>query len=166
MCGLPGERAVDLDCIVDMAEHISTIGKEVKGRYVEVTAAVSNFVPKPHTPYQWNGMQTREYLQWAGQYLKKRCRIRAVRVKQHDIECSLLEGEVVAPEIEAQVQALVDEFLGQLQAGGEPDVYELLRTHPSLAPEVERRLEAVFLLHQLALTGKSGTTGVTPVLHA
>jgi radical SAM family uncharacterized protein len=92
LCGLPGERAVDLDGIVDMAERIATIGKEVKGRYVEVTASVSNFVPKPHTPYQWNGMQTREYLQWAGQYLRKRCRLKAVRIKQHDIECSLLEG--------------------------------------------------------------------------
>jgi radical SAM family uncharacterized protein len=92
LCGLPGERAVDLDGIVDMAEHISAIGKEVKGRYVEVTASVSNFVPKPHTPYQWNGMQTREYLRWAGQYLRKRVRNRAVRIKQHDVECSLLEG--------------------------------------------------------------------------
>jgi radical SAM family uncharacterized protein len=92
MCGLPGERQVDLDGIVDMAETIAQIGKEVRGRFAEVTASVSNFVPKPHTPYQWNGMQTREYLRWAGQYLKKRCRIRAVSVKQHDIECSLLEG--------------------------------------------------------------------------
>src|SRR5438094_3853174 len=92
LCGLPGERQVDLDGIVDMAETISRIGTEEKGRYVDVTASVSNFVPKPHTPYQWNGMQTREYLQWAGQYLRKRCRIRAVRIKQHDIECSLLEG--------------------------------------------------------------------------
>ncbi|HEV3262783.1 MAG TPA: TIGR03960 family B12-binding radical SAM protein [Gemmataceae bacterium] len=92
MCGLPGERVADLDGIVDMAEHISAIGKEVKGRYVEVTASVSNFVPKPHTPYQWSGMRTREYLHWAGQYLKRRCRLRAVRINQHDIECSLLEG--------------------------------------------------------------------------
>jgi radical SAM family uncharacterized protein len=92
LCGLPGERQVDLDGIVDMAEHISAIGKEVRGRYVEVTASVSNFVPKPHTPYQWNGMQTREYLKWAGQYLRKRCRLKAVKIKQHDIECSLLEG--------------------------------------------------------------------------
>jgi hypothetical protein len=75
-----------------MAEHISAIGKEVRGRYVEVTASVSNFVPKPHTPYQWNGMQTREYLTWAGKYLRQRCRNRAVKIKQHDIECSLLEG--------------------------------------------------------------------------
>jgi radical SAM family uncharacterized protein len=92
LCGLPGEREVDLDGIVDMAERISAIGKEVRGRYVDVTASVSNFVPKPHTPYQWNGMQTREYLGWAGQYLRRRCRNRAVRIKQHDIECSLLEG--------------------------------------------------------------------------
>ncbi len=92
LCGLPGERVVDLDGIVDMAEQIAEIGREVRGRYVDVTASVSNFVPKPHTPYQWNGMQTREYLQWAGQYLRKRCRVRAVRVKQHDIERSLLEG--------------------------------------------------------------------------
>src|SRR6516165_6826538 len=92
MCGLPGERVVDLDGIVDMAEEIARIGKQVRGRYAEVTASVSNFVPKPHTPYQWNGMQTREYLQWAGNYLRKRARIRSVKVKQHSIECSLLEG--------------------------------------------------------------------------
>jgi radical SAM family uncharacterized protein len=92
LCGLPGERVVDLDGIVDMAETISRIGKEVRGRYVDVTASVSNFVPKPHTPYQWNGMQTREYFEWAGHYLRKRCRLRAVRIKQHDIDCSLLEG--------------------------------------------------------------------------
>jgi radical SAM family uncharacterized protein len=92
LIGLPGERRVDLDGIVDMAETIARIGREVKGRFVEVTASVSNFVPKPHTPYQWNGMQTREYLQEAGQYLRKRCRLKSVRIKQHDIECSLLEG--------------------------------------------------------------------------
>lgn len=92
LCGLPGERAVDLDGIVDMAETIARISKEVTGRYKEVTASVSNFVPKPHTPYQWNGMQTREYLRWAGQYLKQRCRLKAVKIKQHEVECSLLEG--------------------------------------------------------------------------
>jgi radical SAM family uncharacterized protein len=92
LCGLPGERVVDLDGIVEMADTIARIGKEVKGRYVEVTASVSNFVPKPHTPYQWNGMQTREYLTWAGNYMRGRCRIKSVKIKQHDIEVSLLEG--------------------------------------------------------------------------
>jgi radical SAM family uncharacterized protein len=92
MCGLPGERRVDLDGIVDMAETIARISKEVTGRYRDVTASVSNFVPKPHTPYQWNGMATREYLREAGEYLRRRVRLKAVRVKQHDIERSMLEG--------------------------------------------------------------------------
>jgi radical SAM family uncharacterized protein len=92
MCGLPGERAADLDGIVDMAEKIARIGKDVTGRYAEVVASVSNFVPKPHTPYQWNGMQTREYLRWAHKYLRARVKIRSVTLKCHDIERSLLEG--------------------------------------------------------------------------
>ncbi len=92
MCGLPGEREVDLNGIVDMAETIAQIGKEVRGRYAKVTASVSNFVPKPHTPYQWNGMQRRDYFHWAHQYLKRRVKIRAVQVKCHHVETSLLEG--------------------------------------------------------------------------
>ncbi len=92
MCGLPGERQVDLDGIVDMAEEITRISKQVTGRYRDVTASVSNFVPKPHTPYQWNGMQKREYLRWAGEYMRRRCRMKSVKVSQHSIETSLLEG--------------------------------------------------------------------------
>ena len=92
LCGLPGERVVDLDGIVDMAQRIASISKQATGRYKEVTASVSNFVPKPHTPYQWNGMQTREYLRWAGDHMRKRNNMRSVKVKQHDVECSLLEG--------------------------------------------------------------------------
>ena len=92
LCGLPGERSVDLDGIVELAEAISEVGKQATGRYKEVVASVSNFVPKPHTPYQWNGMQTREYFRWAGDYLHRQKRNKLVKIKQHDIETSLLEG--------------------------------------------------------------------------
>src|SRR5580765_236919 len=86
LCGLPGEREVDLDGIIEMSETISDIGRQVTGRHKEVIASVSNFVPKPHTPYQWNGMQRREYFRWAGEYLHRRKRLKPVKVKQHDIE--------------------------------------------------------------------------------
>ena len=46
LCGLPGERPVDLDGIIEMSETIARIGKEERGRYARVTASVSNFVPK------------------------------------------------------------------------------------------------------------------------
>jgi radical SAM family uncharacterized protein len=92
LCGLPGERTTDLDGIIEMAETIAKIGRDVRRKPTDVTASVSNFVPKPHTPYQWNGMATREYFQRTGQYLKSKVRNKSVYVKQHDIETSLLEG--------------------------------------------------------------------------
>ena len=92
MCGLPGERPTDLDGIIEMAETIARLGKQERGRHAKVSASVSNFVPKAHTPYQWNGMQTREYFRWAHDYLRRRRRIRSVAVKCHDVETSLLEG--------------------------------------------------------------------------
>jgi radical SAM family uncharacterized protein len=92
MCGLPGERPVDLDGIVELSEQIANVGREVRGRYAKVTASVSNFVPKSHTPYQWNGMQRREYFQWAHKYLWSKRTIRSINIKCHDIETSLLEG--------------------------------------------------------------------------
>src|SRR4051812_41012030 len=92
LAGLPGERRVDLDGIVEMADRIAQISKEETGRFRDVTASVSNFVPKPHTPYQWNGMQTREYLREAGEYMRRQVRHRTVKLKQHDIETSMLEG--------------------------------------------------------------------------
>jgi radical SAM family uncharacterized protein len=92
LCGLPGERPADLEGIVEMAETIAAIGREVRGRYPKVTASVSNFVPKAHTPYQWNGMQSREYFHWAREYMKRQVKIKCVRVNCHPVETSLLEG--------------------------------------------------------------------------
>jgi radical SAM family uncharacterized protein len=107
MCGLPGERTADLDGIVAMAETIARIGKDVTGRYAEVTASVSNFIPKPHTPYQWNELATRDYFHWAHRYLRSKVKLRAVTIKTHDIERSMLEGVLtrgdrrLAPALEA-----------------------------------------------------------------
>ncbi|HUT95041.1 MAG TPA: radical SAM protein [Thermoguttaceae bacterium] len=92
MCGLPGERPADLDGIIDLAEEIARLGRKVRGRGVAVVANVSNFVPKPHTPFQWNAMQTRAYFRQAREHLFQRRRMRSVELKCHDVDASLLEG--------------------------------------------------------------------------
>ena len=92
LCGLPGERDIDLDGIVDMAEEIAQISRQETGRFREVVASVSNFVPKPHTPYQWSGMQPRAYYDRVRGHMLKRVSIRSVKIKQHDIDTSFLEG--------------------------------------------------------------------------
>lgn len=92
LCGLPGERDTDLDGIVDMAQEIAQISRQETGRFREVVASVSNFVPKPHTPYQWAMMRSREYFDRIRGYMLSRTTIRQVKIKQHDIDTSFLEG--------------------------------------------------------------------------
>ena len=93
MCGLPGERD-------GRSRRHRRDGRDDRpdrpgghaGDSPKVTASVSNFVPKAHTPYQWNGMQTREYFHWAHQYMRRRLKIRSVQLKCHQVETSMLEG--------------------------------------------------------------------------
>jgi len=112
LCGLPGEEEADLAGILEMAETISRLGREVggpaasgrknqcgtaapgrgRGQLATVVANVSNFVPKPQTPFQWHPMQTREYFRWAHEFLHRNKTLRSVQLKCHDIEASLLEG--------------------------------------------------------------------------
>jgi radical SAM family uncharacterized protein len=92
MCGLPGEQEADLVGIIEMSETIAGLGREIRGRPVTVVANVSNFVPKPQTPFQWNAMQRREYFEDAHELLRRRKRLRNVELKCHDVETSLLEG--------------------------------------------------------------------------
>ena len=46
-----------------MAEDDFAVGQGSERPLPTVVANVSNFVPKPQTPFQWNGMQRREYFQ-------------------------------------------------------------------------------------------------------
>jgi len=92
MCGLPGETAEDLAGIVDLAEEIARLGRQIRGRHVTVVANVSNFIPKPHTPFQWHAAASREYLEEAHRFLRRRVKMRNVEIKYHDLETSLLEG--------------------------------------------------------------------------
>jgi radical SAM superfamily enzyme YgiQ (UPF0313 family) len=49
MIGLPGEGEADLDGIVDLAHKTLPRGKAPG----QVAVSLSTFVPKPHTPFQW-----------------------------------------------------------------------------------------------------------------
>jgi WD40 repeat protein/tRNA A-37 threonylcarbamoyl transferase component Bud32 len=59
-------------------------------------------------------------------------------------------GQFNPGSIEEQVQALAEEFIAHLLAGKSPDRNEVILAHPSLAGQLEARLEAAELLHHLA----------------
>ena len=92
MAGLPGETAQDIDAIFELCRKLSEAGKEALGRPGAITASVSWFVPKPHTPMQWCGMKPAEYLFQVRGRLKFLARGSAVSFKFHHVERSLLEA--------------------------------------------------------------------------
>jgi len=94
MAGLPGESHEDIDAIFDLCKRLSDTRKDVDGHPGAISASVSWFVPKPHTPMQWCAMRDAEYFFAVRRRLRERSRRSPVHFKFHRIERSLLEGVI------------------------------------------------------------------------
>lgn len=95
MIGLPTETYEDLDGIAEIAKNILDINYEINGRKggrFNVTVSVSNFVPKPHTPFQWFGQNTYEEFIEKHKYLSEKLRMKNVTFHYHDSPISVLEA--------------------------------------------------------------------------
>lgn len=94
MMGLPTETDEDLRGIAGMAERVVGIGREICGRRskVSVSVSVSVFVPKCHTPFQWEGQLPLEETQRRQHVMLHAASDRAVRISYHDAKTSLIEG--------------------------------------------------------------------------
>ncbi|UIJ37068.1 TIGR03960 family B12-binding radical SAM protein [Desulfobaculum bizertense] len=92
MLGLPTETFEDLDAIVELCEKVRDVaGKDMKR--LQVTAAVSPFVPKPHTAFQWERQLTMDEVRERVQYLRdKIASTKRIKLRWHMPEMSFLEG--------------------------------------------------------------------------
>ncbi len=91
MCGIPTETDVDIDGIVDLAEQVSRVRKDVGKPPGRVNATVSPFVPKGHIPFQWAPMRDTAYFEHVRARLKRRVR-GPIRIKFHGPERAFVEG--------------------------------------------------------------------------
>ena len=88
MLGLPSETEEDLLGIVDLCRKVSAVGKH----RCQVTASVSTFVPKPHTPFQWAAQLSLAETEERQQLLRRELRRYGIQFKWHDARLSFLEG--------------------------------------------------------------------------
>lgn len=91
MIGLPTEREEDLRAIGDLSGRL----RFVRGRgraSIHVNTSVSTFVPKAHTPFQWEPQIPLRDILERHTYLKSELREQGVRLKWQDPRMSLLEG--------------------------------------------------------------------------
>ncbi len=95
MVGFPGETEEDILKIVDLSQSLSSLRKEVDGRFADITAAVSWLVPKAHTPFGWLGQKDRAYFENAKELIlsrKRELKLRFVKFNFHECDRSILES--------------------------------------------------------------------------
>ena len=88
MLGLPTETEDDLRGIVDLSRKVSAAGNHRR----QVTASVSTFVPKPHTPFQWAPQISLEETEARQEFLRRELRRHGIQFKWHEARSSYLEG--------------------------------------------------------------------------
>ncbi|HIE12521.1 MAG TPA: TIGR03960 family B12-binding radical SAM protein [Desulfotomaculum sp.] len=94
MIGLPTETEEDLDGIARLAAAVLKAGERCgvpKGR-LRVTVSTACFVPKAHTPFQWEPQITRAGLRERIGYLRRKLSDRRIHFDWHDPEMSFIEA--------------------------------------------------------------------------
>jgi radical SAM-linked protein len=92
MVGLPGETAEDTAAIGRLAKRVASVARR-HGKRNTVVASLSAFVPKPHTPFQWERQIGKEEIEERlGIVRAEIARDRNVELKYHSPAVSELEG--------------------------------------------------------------------------
>ena len=99
MIGLPTETDKDLDGIVSLVKKMKLLCEQVSRerslsfkKHLEVNVTLSNFVPKPHTPFQWWPQDTLHQLHHKILYLKEAFKtVKGIKLSFTDPELSKLE---------------------------------------------------------------------------
>lgn len=91
MIGLPTEKEEDVRGIIDLSRRISSQGERQR-IHPQISVSVSTFVPKPHTPFQWEPQISLEAMKEKLQFLKDNLKKKNLRLKWQDPHLSLLEG--------------------------------------------------------------------------
>lgn len=91
MIGLPGETRDDVLAIADLAKKVKMEGRR-SGQGGDVNVSVGTFVPKPHTPFQWEPQIPLGETRDKQQFLRKELQLRKLKLKWQDAPISFLEG--------------------------------------------------------------------------
>ena len=109
MIGLPGELDADVLGIRDTCGMLQERCRDLGRLNLNIT--ISNFTPKPHTPFQWHSVSTQEFQRRQELLRQAFKRLRGVRVNFTDVRLSAMEDFVgrgdrrLAPVIEAAWRA-------------------------------------------------------------
>ena len=91
MIGHPTETEDDIDELVALVKKIGAVVRAHGGRR-RVTVAISPFVPKAHTPFQWERQDAVEKTRRKLRRLKQDLKGYGIEVRHHDVAATAIEG--------------------------------------------------------------------------
>ena len=91
MIGLPTETDDDLTAVFDLVQRLRRL-KRPERRRGQINVSVATFIPKPHTPFQWEGQIPLEAAHQKIHWLKDKFKVPGVHFKWQPPEVSRIEG--------------------------------------------------------------------------
>jgi len=92
MIGLPGETMEDVLGIAAISQRVLELGRRRHGGRAAVKAAISTFIPKVMTPFQWDGQDTKDEIEAKVGALRKAMHGKGLTMTWHDPQSSVLEA--------------------------------------------------------------------------
>ena len=92
MIGLPGETDADVLGIVETCVMLQQRCRDLGRLNLNIT--ISNFTPKPHTPFQWHSVSTDEFVRRQGLLRHAFKALRGLKVNFTDVRLSAMEDFV------------------------------------------------------------------------
>lgn len=92
MIGLPTETDEDVEAICSLARRVLTVGRKHHGRAAAVHVGVSTFVPKPHTPFQWAALESRDTIARHQAILLRGSRTPGLKINWNDYNSTQIEA--------------------------------------------------------------------------
>jgi radical SAM family uncharacterized protein len=179
MVGQPTETDEDVAAIVELVKKVVKVGLQHRGGRAQASVSVATFVPKPHTPFQWEALVDEETLHRRLDILRHGLRVKGVQFSWHDPGTTLLEaaisrgdrrvGRVIhrAWELGARFDAWGDAFRSQAweqawrDSGLSPDFYARRPRHlDEVLPwdHVDTGVRKEFLWQEMERCGESVAT--------
>ncbi|NCJ07218.1 TIGR03960 family B12-binding radical SAM protein [Synechococcales cyanobacterium C] len=94
MIGLPGETDADVLGIAETIRWLRRECSQLGRKRLDFNITISNFTPKPHTPFQWHSVSTTEFERKQALLRTEFSRIRGVKVNFTDVRISAMEDFV------------------------------------------------------------------------
>ncbi|MEM9118586.1 MAG: TIGR03960 family B12-binding radical SAM protein [Cyanobacteria bacterium P01_F01_bin.56] len=94
MMGLPGETDADVLGIAETVRWLQQACRQKGRKPLKVNLTISNFTPKPHTPFQWHSVSTSEFLRKQELLGAEFQKMRGIKANFTDVRISAMEDFV------------------------------------------------------------------------